>query len=482
MGKNKNQGFRKYIIIFWSLFTAAILFVILLFVLISSGTLGYMPTFEELENPKSSLASEIYSYDNVLLGKFYIENRSDTRFSDLDTNLIHALLATEDIRFYSHSGIDFRAVFRAVAGATLGLNKGGGSTITQQFAKLLFHEPPGSKLKRILQKLNEWVIASKLEQRYSKNEIIALYFNKFDFVNNAVGIKSAAKIYFNSKPDSLKLEQAALLVGMLKNPALYNPIRRPDTVMERRNIVLRQMLKYNFISQQLYDSVKLLPVDMSHFEPQSHISGLATYFRENLRKDMKKWCSEHLKPDGTTYDLYKDGLKIYTTIDSRMQKYAEEAVAQHLSQDLQPAFYKHWKGYPNAPFYFENNAGTEIKKLMDDAMRRSERYRKMKLANVSIDSILLSFKTPVKMRVFSWEGEIDTVMTPMDSIRYYKFFLQAGLMSMEPSSGYVKAYVGGINYKHFQYDHVTQGERQVGSTFKPFSVYPCHAKWTDSLQ
>jgi penicillin-binding protein 1A len=462
------SNIRKYLRIFWITILGGILSIVLLFWLISSGKLGYIPTFEELENPSSNLASEIYTEDGVLIGKYYIENRSNTRFSELDPHLVHALLSTEDIRFYKHSGIDFKAVIRAFSGAVVGQNKGGGSTITQQFAKLLFHERPGSKAKRVLQKLNEWIIAVKLEQRYSKEEIIALYLNKFDFVNNAVGIKSAAKIYFNTSPDSLKLEESAVLVGMLKNPALYNPVRRPDTVLARRNVVLRQMLRYNFISSKVYDSVRLLPLDMSKFGRQDHVTGQATYFREFLRGKLKDWCSSHVKADGTTYDLYKDGLKIYTTLNSKLQKYAEEAVIEHLSLDLQPAFFKHWKQYPNAPFYFQNNAQEEIKKIMAQGMRRSERYRKLKLANTPEEDIITSFNTPTPMKVFTWKGDIDTVMTPMDSIRYYKFFLRAGLMSVEPSTGYVRAYVGGINYKHFQYDQVTQGARQVGSTFKPF--------------
>jgi len=460
--------FKKYIRIFWSITGLGILFTVILFTLISTGMLGYIPTFDELENPNSNLASEIYSEDGVLIGKYYIENRSNTRFSELDTNLVRALLATEDIRFYNHSGIDFKAVVRAMLGAATGQNKGGGSTITQQFAKLLFHERPDSKAKRILQKLNEWVIATKLEKRYSKDEIIALYLNKFDFVNNAVGIKSAAKIYFNTSPDSLKVEESALLVGMLKNPALYNPVRRPDTVFARRNVVLKQMQRYDFISDEQYDSLSKLPVDMSKFGRQDHVTGYATYFREFLRGKLKKWCSEHLKPDGIPYDIYKDGLKIYTTLDSRLQKYAEEAVIEHLSKDLQPAFFKHWEGYRFAPFSFEGNQAVEIKKIITQAMHRSDRYRKLKEANVPPSSIELNFNTPIRMRVFTWNGERDTVMSPMDSIHYYKFFLQAGLMSVEPSTGYVKAYAGGINYKHFQYDHVTQGARQVGSTFKPF--------------
>ncbi len=466
--QKKKSGFRKFLVIFWSIFALTIISIVLLFSLISAGKLGYIPTFDELENPKSNLASEVYSADQELLGKFFIENRSNVNFSELDTNLVNALVATEDIRFYSHSGIDFRALLRAIVGAATGQNKGGGSTITQQFSKLLFHERPNSKIKRVLQKLNEGVIATKLEQRYSKEEIITMYFNKFDFVNLAVGIKSASKIYFNSTPDSLKLEESALLVGMLKNPALYNPVRRPDTTLFRRNVVLSQMHKYGYLPYSIYDSVKQLPLDMSRFGRQSHITGQATYFREHLRGQLKKWCREHFKANGEPYDLYKDGLKIYTTLDSRMQQYAEEAMVEHIGGRLQPDFFKHWKGYTNAPFFFENNASESIKKIMNQGMRRSERYRKLKLTNTPADSIILSFNTPVSMKVFSWEGEIDTVMTPMDSIHYYKFYIRAGLMSVEPNTGYVKAYVGGINYKHFQYDQVTQGQRQVGSTFKPF--------------
>jgi penicillin-binding protein 1A len=466
--KSINSKLKKNLTIFWSVILTGILLTVLLFWLISTGLLGYIPTFEELENPNSNLASEIYSEDGTLIGKYYIENRSTTKFSELDTNLVHALLATEDIRFYKHSGIDFKAVMRAFAGAVIGQNKGGGSTITQQFAKLLFHERPGSKAKRILQKLNEWVIAVKLEQRYSKDEIIALYLNKFDFVNNAVGIKSAAKIYFNTSPDSLKIEESAILIGMLKNPALYNPLRRPDTVLARRNVVLRQLQRYDYITSAEYDSIRKLPLDMSKFGRQDHITGHATYFREFLRGKLKIWCNEHTKPDGTPYDLYKDGLKIYTTLNSKLQKYAEEAVIEHLSQDLQPTFFEHWKHHPNAPFYFQNNASEEIQKILTQGMHRSERYRKLKDANATNEEIKRSFNTPIRMRVFTWLGETDTVMSPMDSIHYYKFYLQAGLMSVEPSTGYVKAYVGGINYKHFQYDHVTQGARQVGSTFKPF--------------
>ena len=295
-----------------------------------------------------------------------------------------------------------------------------------------------------------------------------MYLNKFDFVNHAVGIKSAAKIYFNTTPDSLKLDEAAILVGMLKNPALFNPKRRPDTVQFRRNVVLGQMYKYQFISKELFDSVRQLPIDMSRFGHQDHLSGMATYFREYLRGELKKWCREHKKPDGTPYNLYKDGLRIYTTLNSKLQQYAEDAVDEHIGGKLQSDFYRRWEGYTNAPFFFENNAKEQINKLMEQAMRRSERYRKLKKAGISKDSIRKNFDKQISMKVFSWKGEIDTVMSPMDSIRYYKFFLRAGLMSMEPSTGYVRAYVGGFNYKHFKYDHVTQAKRQVGSTFKPF--------------
>ncbi len=466
---SQKPNYRKYLIIFWSLIFIGVLFVILLFWSISSGKLGYMPTFEELENPKSSLASEVYSADNILLGKYYVENRSKVNYRDLDTNLVNALIATEDIRYFNHSGIDLKAFLRAIAGALSGNNKGGGSTITQQFAKLLFHEREKSnKIKTIIQKLNEWVIAVKLEQSYSKEEIIAMYLNKFDFVNHAVGIKSAAKIYFNTTPDSLSLDESAVLVGMLKNPALFNPKRRPDTVKFRRNVVLGQMYKYQFISKEVFDSVRRLPIDMSRFGHQDHLSGMATYFREYLRGELKKWCREHTKPDGTPYNLYKDGLRIYTTLDSKLQQYAEEAVNEHIGGELQSDFFRRWEGYTNAPFFFENNAKEQINKLMEQAMRRSERYRKLKKAGISKDSIRLNFDKQISMKVFSWHGEIDTVMSPMDSIRYYKFFLRAGLMSMEPSTGYVRAYVGGFNYKHFKYDHVTQAKRQVGSTFKPF--------------
>jgi penicillin-binding protein 1A len=429
-----------------------------------------MPSFEELENPDSNLASEIYSADGVLLGTYYIENRSNIDYSELPGHLVDALLAIEDIRFYDHAGVDMKALFRVSYGLVSGNYRGGGSTLTQQLAKNLF--PRGENLSRaqlVVRKLKEWVTATKLEKNYSKEEILAMYLNTVPFGHQSFGIKSAALTFFNKSPDSLNLEESALLVGVVNAPTFYSPIRNPERSFERRNLVLRQMLKYDMIDQPTYDSVSQLPIDMTRFGVQDHTAGIARYFREYLRGEMKKWCENHEKADGTPYNLYKDGLKIYTTIDSRLQKHAEDAVREHLSLDLQPSFYEHWKGYTYAPFDFEPEViAKEVENVMERTMQRTERYRKLVSAGKPADSIEIIFNTPVPMRIFSWEGEIDTVLTPMDSIRYYKFFLQAGLMSMEPHSGHVRAYVGGIDYKYFKYDHVTQGKRQVGSTFKPF--------------
>jgi len=459
------RGPRYYIKRLWIVFFSTLAFITLLFFLISIGALGYMPSFEDLENPKSLLASEVWSADSVLLGTYYIENRSNVRYRELPPHLVNALLATEDVRFTKHVGVDVRGLFRAVA--FLG-TKGGASTITQQLAKMLFpREKNQFRLKIFFIKLKEWVTAIKLEKRYTKEEIIAMYFNKFDFLYNAVGIKSAARIYFDTRPEELNIQQAATLVAMAKNPSLYNPVRRPDVTLVRRNVVLHQMLRYDYLSRAEYDSLKAIPLGLN-FQSESEYAGPATYFREYLRNYLDEWCKTHYKADGKPYNLYKDGLKIYTTIDSRMQRYAEEAVAEYLGKELQPSFFRHWKGKENAPFYFQNNAGEEIEALMTQAMHRSDRYIRLKEAGCPGDSIELIFDTPVKMKVFSWRGEIDTVMTPMDSIRYNKFFLQAGLMSVESSSGYVKAYVGGIDYKYFKYDHVVLSRRQVGSTFKPF--------------
>ncbi len=461
--------YKKFILILWSAFLTGLLVIMLLFYLISQGHLGIMPTFEELENPFISQASVIYSEDGEELGSYFIENRKDIDFRELSPELVHALIATEDIRFYGHSGIDFKALARVTIGLLTGNNRGGGSTITQQLAKLLYTKVrTRDKSKMVLEKFNEWVIAVKLEKSYSKEEIMAMYLNKYDFLNNADGVYSAAKVYFSTTPDSLSVTEAATLVGMLQNSSLYNPLRRPELVTARRNVVLRQMLKYDYISKVVYDSAVIHPLGLK-VNRSGHTEGKATYLREYLRKYLKRWCAENYKPDSTNYNLYQDGLRIYTTIDSRMQTYAEEAVQEHLAKDLQPAFYRHWKGYTNAPFVFDKqDEDKEIAKIMLSAMKRTERYRLLKKKGVPTDSILLSFHQPKEMRLFTWEGDIDTVMTPYDSIRYYKSILQSGVMSVEPQSGKVKAYVGGLDYRYFKYDHVTQARRQVGSTFKPF--------------
>jgi len=459
----------NYIARLWIIYLAFLLVVFMTFFGISRGWFGHMPSFEELENPDRNLASEIYSSDGYLLGTYYIENRSDINFNDLPPHLVQALLATEDIRFRKHAGVDIKALGRVTYGLMTGNYSGGGSTLTQQLAKNLFPRGELTKWQLVGRKLKEWVTAIKLEKNYSKEEIMAMYLNTVSFGHHAYGIKSAARTFFNKSVDSLNLQESALLIGVVNAPTWYSPVRNPERAFDRRNLVLSQMLKYDFITDSVYDSVANIPIDMSHFNVQDHTSGMARYFREYLRSEMKDWCDNHFRPDGTPYNLYKDGLRIYTTIDSRMQRYAEEAVAEHLGEDLQPAFYKHWKGYTWAPFVFEKEViRDEVEKLMDQAMRRSERYRKMSSAGIPADSIELAFKTPTEMTVFSWDGPIDTVMTPMDSIHYYKFILQAGLLSIEPGTGEVKAYVGGIDYLYFKYDHATLSRRQVGSTFKPF--------------
>ncbi len=424
-----------------------------------------LPSLEELENPRSNLASEIISSDQKVIGKYYIENRTNVSFNQISPNVVNALIATEDARFYKHSGVDVRALGRAISGALSGReSSGGGSTITQQLAKMLFPRENLNKVQLVLRKFKEWVIAVKLERNYTKNEIIAMYLNKFDFINNAVGIKSAARIYFNTTPDSLKIEQAAMLVGMAKNPSLFNPKRKPDNALTRRNVVLNQMAKYKYITPEQCEKYKKIPLKLK-FTAEDQNEGLATYFREYLRDYMKKWCKEHKKPDGSNYNLYKDGLKIYTTINSKMQRYAEEAVKEWLTE-LQGKFFNHWKGRKNAPFYQMNDE--EVQKLLTQAMKRSERFRVLKERGLSDSEIKATFMKPVETKLFSWKGEFDTVITPWDSMRYCKYFLQTGFMSMEPSTGYIRAWVGGIDYRNFKYDHVKQGKRQVGSTFKPF--------------
>lgn len=456
-----------YVIVLWSLFGLFLLFSFGLFYGIVNEWFGDMPTFEELENPSTNLASEIISYDGETLGTYYIENRSNVSFSELSPNLVHALLAIEDIRFYEHSGIDQRSLFRVAMGVITGSDKGGGSTLTQQLAKNLFpRDEDLSTVQLVIRKFKEWVTATKLEYNYSKDEIMAMYLNTVFYGHNAYGIKKASETFFGIKPDSLNIEQSALMAGVINAPTRFSPVKNPEKALKRRNLVLKQMATYNFISDKEYDSISQIPIDMSHFRILDHNYGQATYFREYIRNILTKWAKTHYKPDGTPYNIYKDGLKIYTTIDSRMQRYAEEAVREHLALDLQPNFYNHWKNYENAPFVL--NDKNEIDHIMELSMKRSKRFHVLKNRGVSVDSITKIFNTPTKMTVFSWDGPVDTVLTPMDSIYYYKYFLQSSLMSVEPHTGYVKAYVGGNDYRFFQYDHVIQARRQVGSTFKPF--------------
>ncbi len=492
---------RKYLIWFWSLFSLPIFIVIILFILISMGKLGPMPSFSELENPEYSLAAEVYSEDGILLGKISIENRTWTEYNELSPYLIEALIATEDIRYYRHSGIDIRGLARAIVRTiVLGQNTGGGSTITQQLAKQLYPRDTTRssalvrKLKLGISKFKEWQTAVKLEKSYTKEEIIAMYLNKFDFSYNAIGIRSAARVYFNKTPDSLNIGQSAVLIGMLKASTRYNPVRNYDLMLQRRNIVLSQMAKYGYLNRDTADSVKLLPIELD-FRVEDHNTGLATYLREYIRNTMGKpepnrdsyitqasyddalwewennplygWCNKNHKPDGSNYDLYKDGLKIYTTINSRMQQYAEEAVVEHLSSEVQPGFYKRAKSFRNPP-YSDDVTKKEVDELLMRSVRQSNRYYMMRVRGVPEDSIMLAFNTPVPMKVFSWQGEIDTTMTPLDSIRYYKYFIRSSFMVEDPNNGYVKAYVGGPDFRYFKWDAVTQQRKQVGSTIKPF--------------
>lgn len=465
---SSNRGhYSKWIKPFWIIYGSGVLLLVILFSMISMGWLGFMPSFADLENPETNQATEIYSEDGVLLGKYFFENRSNCKYEEISPALINALIATEDARFYQHSGIDVRALFRVSFGLMTFSHKGGGSTITQQLAKNLFpRDPQASKAKLVFTKFKEWVVAVKLEREFSKNEIMALYFNTVDFGNNSMGIKSASKTYFDKEPIDLNAEEAALLVGMLKAPTKYSPVRNPNASKDRRNTVLSQMNKYEYLTDAECDSLQQLPIDMSNFSAQDHTAGLATYFREYLRQFMTEWCRNNPKPDGSHYDIYSDGLRIYTTIDSRMQKHAEEAVYEHVCQYLQPMFFEHWRGKENAPFASLSEEETD--RILSSAMKRSDRYQRMKDAGATEEQIRKAFNTKVKMKVFSWNGMRDTVMTPMDSIRYYKSFLHCGLMAVDVNSGHVKAYVGGTNYKYFQYDHVKLSRRQVGSTFKPY--------------
>ena len=466
----QQESFSTYIRWFWMVFLGGLLIVALVFLLASWGLFGDMPDHTVLENPKTNLATEIISSDGKTLGKFYFnDNRTPVGFEELPQNLVDALVATEDARFHEHAGIDARGTLRAVVKLGSG---GGASTISQQLAKQLFHgEGSKNTLGRVTQKVKEWIIATRLEEQYTKEEIIAQYFNIYDFGNNADGIRSAASIYFDKEPKELTLKESAMLVGMFKNSSLYNPRRNPVGVRNRRNVVLAQMEKYGFIDEAIKDSLQATELDLK-YTPQSHRDGIATYFRGYLATFMKDWIKDNPKPDGSKWSLYNDGLKIYTTIDSRMQKYAEDAVLQHMPR-LQAEFFVQNtpKRNPTAPFL--DLEADEITDLMNRSMRQSERWRHMKYDLKKPDeAIIASFKKPVPMSVFAWvdgkPSEVDTIMKPMDSMRYYKSFLRTGMMSMDPRTGHVKAWVGGMDYKHFQYDMVKQGKRQIGSTFKPF--------------
>lgn len=451
----------------WIVFGSLILLLILFFICVAKGIFGTMPTFEELENPRTNLASEIVSADGKILGTYYVENRSNVRYAELSQHMSEALISIEDERFTDHSGIDEKALFRVAYGVLTGNKKGGGSTITQQLAKNLF--PRGenlSKSKLVLRKFQEWITATKLEYNYSKEEIVAMYLNTVAFGHNAFGIRSAAKTFFDKTPKDMTVEECALMAGVVNAPTRYSPIRNPERSLERRNLVLRKMADNGYITEAERDSISQIPLDMSRFSVMDHNTGQATYFREFLRGELNEWAKNTTRADGQPYNIYRDGLRIYTTIDSRMQSYAEEAVKEFMGKELQPSFYKHWKGQKNAPF--SNMTADQIDQILETSMKRSDHYRVLKNEGMSWDSIKVEFNRPIPMTVFSWDGPIDTVMSPMDSIRYYKWFLQASLISIESRTGHVKAYVGGLDYRFFKYDHVTQARRQVGSTFKPF--------------
>ncbi len=571
--KDSIKKYSKQLKWFWGLFFGGVLAVFLFFYAIAEWELfGALPSFEELENPKVNLAAEIYSSDRVLLGTFFKENRSNIEYNEISPILIKGLIATEDERFLEHSGIDPRALARAIAGMG---KDGGGSTLTQQLAKMLFTEKPaGNFVVRVIQKLKEWVISVRLERHYTKEEIIMMYLNKFDFINNAVGIKSASRVYFSKLPSELNVQQAAVFIGMCQNPSLYDPMRkkRVDTCIFRRNVVLGQMVRNNLITAKERDSLKILPLQLK-VSLASHKEGTATYFREELRKYMTNWCSNNVNPNtGENYNLYKDGLRIYTTINYKMQQYAEKAIQSHLGGELQDVFFKHWKNKNGvykkmAPFYFEGcnekSYKEQVDKILVEGIRASSRYNaeldnhihirqllakylkykhpdddfdaklkameekrylyqsqlnsyKKDSLNSAItpgkaaglrdslaafkeameevrnerkdikedvdrawkayqrvwkpfdDSMMRAFNKPMKVNLFTWKGDKDTIMTLRDSVHYAKWYLQTGVLSLDPQSGYIKAWVGGINYKHFQYDHVSQGRRQVGSTFKAF--------------
>ena len=512
---NTKQWYKPFLIWFWSLFFGGILLVWLVMWLITRGALGYLPPLEELQNPKNTFASEIISSDMQSLGRYYrYENRIGVQYSDLSQDLIDALIATEDVRFYEHTGVDFKSMFRAIL--KLG-RAGGGSTLTQQLAKQLWSPRANNIFERAMQKPIEWVIATKLERLYSKDEILIMYLNQFDFLYNAVGIQSASQVYFSTTPKDLKLEEAAMLVGMCKNPSLYNPVRHPVRATGRRNTVLSQMTKYGYIDEATRDSVAAIPLEI-HYSSVDHKQGIAPYLREYLRVtltakepkegDYSEWnkqqytldrwqwdnnplygfCEKNRKADGSKYDIYQDGLKIYTTIDSRMQRYAEEAVSEHM-QAQQKSFFRELKRKKNAPFS-KQLTQEEVDGIMNRSMRQTDRYRAMRKAGCSSDSITKAFMTPREMQVFTYDrGLVDTTLSPYDSIRWLKSYLRCGFMSIDPHTGHVKAYVGGPNFAYFQYDMCTKGKRQVGSTVKPYlytlamdeGMWPCETWVYDSV-
>ena len=491
---------KKFIIGLWAAFALGLLAIFLYFFSVTKGWVGYVPDMSEIADPEYKFASQVFTADGVSMGTWSLskENRVFVEYDSISPDLVRALIATEDVRFKEHSGIDAKSLVRAVVktGILRQENAGGGSTITQQLAKLLYTEVSGSTLGRITQKPIEWVIAVQLERLFTKEEIISLYLNKYDFGNNAVGIKSAANVYFGKSPARLSVEEAATLVGMCKNSSLYNPRRRNEKTKERRNVVLMQMEKAGYLTAEEKDSLSALPLVLD-YHPADHKSGIATYFREYLRiymsakkPDKSKyrgwqmqkyyedslnweqdplygWCNKNIKPDGSNYSIYTDGLKIYTTIDSRMQTYLEEAVEEHMVGSLQPRFFKAKKGKKTAPFT-ENLKTDEVEEIMKRAMKQSDRYRTMKKSGYSEEEIVEAFNTPREMKVFTYEGMKDSVMTPMDSLKYNKFFLRTGVVSMDPLTGEVKAYVGGTDYNQFKYDMAGVGRRQVGSTIKPF--------------
>ncbi len=498
---------KTFVRVLWGVLCASVIFLAIAFVSIWFGWIGYMPDIADLQNPISRYASQVYSVDGKILGTYNMnrENRVHVSFDGLSPYLVQALVATEDERFYEHSGIDFIALTRAVVkrGVLGQKSAGGGSTITQQLAKQLYSATAGSTLERLMQKPIEWVIAVKLERFYTKEEIITMYLNYFDFLHNAVGIKTASDVYFKKNPNNLTLTEAATLIGLCKNPSYYNPVRYPERCIERRNVVLGQMLKTGYITDAQYNEASGAPLALD-FHRIDHKDGIATYFRDFLRRYMMAerpelddypswnrvqynidsiawetdplygWCNKNFKKNGEHYNVYTDGLKIFTTIDSRMQRYAEEAVLKHVGHYLQPAFSKENRAKPNAPF---TNALTasEVKSILNRSIRQSERYRAMKEQGATEEEIQKAFRTPVEMSVFTYHGDVDTVMTPLDSIRYIKSFLRAGFVSMDPKNGAVKAYVGGVDFTHFAYDMATQGRRQVGSTLKPFLYALCMA-------